>query len=75
MAVKHEYMRFASGAIMLDVWVNGRFYAIQFEDFVGISEINENVGFATNPDEKFYSEKEYKERLNSILTDGTTGRA
>lgn len=70
MSIRHEYTNFESGAIMLDVWHNNKFYVIQFdaEDFVGFSEVNDdNIGFDTTPDEKFYDEIEYKNKLNSIL--------
>ena len=69
MSVKHEYKHFSSGAIMLDIWYNDKFYVVQFEDYIGVSEVSsDNMGFDTNPDEKFYDEIEYKNKLNSILT-------
>ncbi len=68
MSIRHEYRSFPSGAIMLDVWHNDRFYVFQFEDYIGFSEIDsENIGFDTNPDEKFHNANDYKEKLNSIL--------
>jgi len=72
MAIRHEFSSFPSGAIMLDVWHNDKFYAIQFEDYIGVSEVDDdNMGFDTKPDEKYYNEIEYKNKLNSILTSGS----
>ena len=68
MSTRYKYTSFPSGAIMLDIWHKEKFYVVQFEEFIGISEINtDNVGFDTIPDEKFYSEVEYKKRINGIL--------
>jgi hypothetical protein len=68
MSVKHEYTSFDSGAVMLDIWHNNKFYVIQFDDFIGVSEVNEEtVGFDTIPNEKYFSEIEYKNKLKSIL--------
>jgi hypothetical protein len=53
---------------MLDIWHKDSFFVIQFEDYVGVSEITEeNPGFSTVPDEIFHSEEEYKNRLKDIL--------
>jgi hypothetical protein len=73
-SIRHEYTKFPSGAIMLDVWHNNKFYVIQFDvdDYIGFSEVNDdNIGFDTIPDEKFYDEIEYKNKLNSILESGS----
>ncbi len=70
MAIRHEYTNFDSGAIMLDVWYKNKFYVIQFDvdNCVGFSEINnDNIGFDTNPDEKFYDEVKYKNKLKSTF--------
>ncbi len=67
--IHHESTMFDSGAIMIDVWHNGKFYVIQFDTdgFIGFSEVNENIGFDCNPDEKFYDSTKYKHKLNSII--------
>lgn len=68
--IRNNHTHFPSGAIMLDIWHNNKFYVIQFdtEGYIGFSEVNEdNVGFDTIPDEKFYNEVEYKKKLNEML--------
>lgn len=68
MSIRHEYTRFSSGAIMLDVWLKGKFYVFQFErDYIGLSEINENVGFDTVPDKKFTNQSSYLKELKCLL--------
>ena len=68
-SIKYESDHFPSGAIMLDVWYETKFYVLQFQDnFVGVSEVNdENPGFDTIPDEKFYEEIEYMEKLRTLF--------
>lgn len=66
--IRHQYMSFPSGAIMLDIWYEGKFYVIQFQDYVGVSEITEeNPGFDTIPDERFYTNSDYQAKLAKIL--------
>ncbi|WP_259017171.1 hypothetical protein [Emticicia fluvialis] len=68
--IKHEFTSFDSGAIMLDIWHNEKFYVIQFDvdGYIGVSEVNnDNMGFDTIPDEKFYDEIKYKNKLESML--------
>lgn len=68
-SVKYEFRQFPSGAIMLDIWYGEKFYVIQFENCIGVSEISdENASFDTNPDEKFFSESQYIEKLKHILS-------
>jgi hypothetical protein len=70
MSIRHEYTSFESGAIMLDIWYNNKFYVIQFDtgDYIGFSELNDdNIGFDTSPDEKFYDENKYKNKLKGIF--------
>jgi hypothetical protein len=70
LAIRHEYTNFDSGAVMLDVWYNKKFYVIQFDvdGYIGFSEVNDdNIGFDTIPDEKFYDEIKYKNKLKSIF--------
>ncbi|UTA66504.1 hypothetical protein [Emticicia sp. 21SJ11W-3] len=55
---------------MLDIWHNEKFYVIQFDvdGYIGVSEVNnDNMGFDTIPDEKFYDEIKYKNKLESML--------
>ncbi|MEO7312710.1 MAG: hypothetical protein ABIX01_20155 [Chitinophagaceae bacterium] len=70
MAIRHEFTSFDSGSVMLDIWHNNKFYVIQFDvdGYVGFSEVNDdNMGFDTIPEEKFYNEVEYKNKLNGVL--------
>jgi hypothetical protein len=68
MDIRHEFYSFSSGAIMLDIWHNDKFYVMQFEDYIGVSEVNDtNISFDNIPDEKFYNEIEYKNKLKSII--------
>lgn len=69
LSVKHTVHDFPSGAIMLDIWYQDHFYVLQFEDqFVGFSEItDENPGFDTIPDEKFYHEPALLAKIQSVL--------
>jgi hypothetical protein len=69
MSIKHDYTNFDSGAIMLDIWHENKFYVIQFvDDYIGFSEVNDdNIGFDTIPDEKFYDEIKYKNKLKSTF--------
>lgn len=68
-SIKHAVHKFPSGVIMLDVWIGDLFYVFQFEEtFIGLSEVNdENVGFDTMPDEKFYDYEEFKKKLELLL--------
>jgi len=66
--VKYEYMKFSSGAIMLDVWSNKKFYVFQFEpNQIGFSEVDENVGFDTIPDKILLNSDMLRLVLTSIV--------
>lgn len=66
--IKYEFTVFSSGAIMLDIWHKDKFYVIQFENFIGVSEItDDNISFDTTPDEKFFTESQYIEKLKSLF--------
>lgn len=68
-AIKHESHSFASGAVMLDIWFNDRFYVMQFEEgIVGISEVTEdNPGFSTTPDEILDDHSAVLAKVNSLI--------
>ncbi len=66
--IDYEVERFPSGCVMLDIWHDKKFYVIQFEmELVGLSEINDDIGFDTIPDEKFEDDAEYMRRLEYFL--------
>lgn len=70
MAIRHEYTNFDSGAIILDIWYKNKFYVIQFDidGYIGFSEVNDdNISFDTIPDEIFYDEIKYKNKLETIF--------
>lgn len=70
MSIKHDWMKFDSGAIMLDVWHKNQFYVIQFDPdgYIGFSEVNDdNISFGNVPDERIFDESLYREKLHSIL--------
>ena len=67
-SIKYEYRAFQSKAIMLDIWYDNNFYVFQFDDnYIGVSEVNDDVGFDTIPDEKFYDATTYKIKLNNMF--------
>lgn len=41
--IRHQYMSFPSGAIMLDIWYEGKFYVIQFQDYVGYLKLLKRI--------------------------------
>ena len=54
----------------LPAWHKEKFFVIQFEDFIGVSEIsNDNISFDTNPDERFFDASLYKQKLENIFLD------
>ncbi len=67
--VKHESYSFPSGAFILDIWINNKFFVLQFDNhYVGISEVNDrNIGFGSEPDEKFYDNQSYWRKLENIV--------
>ncbi len=66
--VKYEYIKFSSGSIMLDVWNNKKFYVFQFEsDQIGFSEVDENIGFDTLPDQILLNSDMLRLVLTSIV--------
>lgn len=72
LSIKHEFTKFLSGTIMLDIWYKEKFFVIQFEDFIGVSEISsDNISFDTNPDERFFDGSQYKQKLESMFLDDT----
>jgi len=68
-SIKHSVHNFPSGVIMLDIWYEDKFYVLQFEDdFIGLSEVNDKtLGFDNNPDEKFYDDEKFENKLHLIL--------
>lgn len=66
---KYEIEKFNSGASMIDLEIENRFYCLQLtKNYMGISEITEeDPGFSTVPNESFIVINEFKERIGAIL--------
>ncbi|WP_208025543.1 barstar family protein [Niastella caeni] len=67
--LKHEVHRFDSGAIMIDIWINGNFYVIQIDDnLIGQSLVTEDTTpFDIIPDISFSDEILFKSEFVKIL--------
>lgn len=66
--LKHEIHKFDSGAAMIDIWVNDKFYCIQlFKNYIGLSLVTEDSGFSTIPDISYTSISEFKLDFEKIL--------
>lgn len=67
--IKHEVHNFESGSSMIDIWLNNKFYVIQLEsESIGFSLIDdENPGFDTIPDERFFEFEKFIKRFESVL--------
>ena len=66
---RHEIHKFASGAVMVDIWINDRFYVIQIDDkLIGLSFITENTSpFDMDPDITFSNTVEFKNEFEKIF--------
>ncbi len=66
---RFEIEKFDSGASMIDIETNNRFFCVQLtENYAGISEITEeSPEFSSIPDEHFDNAKELKTRISEIL--------
>jgi hypothetical protein len=66
---RHDIHSFPSGALMIDIWIDSKFYVIQiFEDTIGLSLITEHTAvFDTIPDKTFTIENEFKAAFESIF--------
>lgn len=52
--LKHKIQKFDSGCFMIDIWKDDLVYVIQIEpEIIGISLVDENVGFDTRPDKSY----------------------
>ena len=61
-------MKFSSGSIILDVWNDKKIYVFQFEPHrIGLSEVDENVGFDTIPDKILLNSDMLRLVLSSIV--------
>ena len=67
--LKYEVHTFDSGAIMVDIWINNRFYVIQIEDdTLGLSEnTEETTPFDIIPDHSFKEANAFLHAFSNIL--------
>ena len=67
--IKHEIHDFESGVSIIDVWHGNKFYVIQLEiEWIGLSLVDdENPGFDTIPDERFFEFEPFEKRFNEVL--------
>ncbi|MDF2454395.1 MAG: hypothetical protein K0R51_388 [Cytophagaceae bacterium] len=67
--LKHEVHDFPSKCVMIDIWVNDKFYVVQLEhESLGLSEIiSDEMDFSTVPDKRFYDFVEFKEQFNQLV--------
>lgn len=68
-SIRYLVHEFSSGIKMIDIWHEELFYVVQIQhDFVGMSLIdNDNPGFDTNPDVKFFDAKGFVTKLRDIF--------
>lgn len=66
--LKHEIHKFDSGCFMIDIWKDDLVYVIQIEpEIIGISLIDENVGFYTRPDKSYKDWDDFKIEFEKIF--------
>ena len=66
--VRYEIHNFDSGAIMIDIWINERFYVVQiFGDEIGMSLVTENTGFDNIPDKSFKDPNEFYKEFEKVF--------
>ncbi|MBN8822774.1 MULTISPECIES: hypothetical protein [unclassified Spirosoma] len=69
-SIKHDIHNFNSGARIIDIWYNARFYVIQIDlEAIGFSEVTEaNPGFDNSPDELFYTSEDVLAYFKYLLS-------
>lgn len=66
--IKYNYTSSPSDSIILDVWYQQQFYVFHFTDnYIGISQVDENVAFDSNPDKIIFDADVFKLELRSII--------
>jgi RNAse (barnase) inhibitor barstar len=67
--LRHEVHRFDSGAIMVDIWIDRKFYVIQIdEESIGLSlNTQDTLLFDIIPDHLFSEENQFKKEFAKIL--------
>ena len=69
LGIKYKVYNFDSGASMIDVWYDRKFYVIQLEsESIGLSLVSkDNSGFDTIPDERFLDCEVFRKRIKEIF--------
>lgn len=68
MDLKHEIHQFDSGCFMIDIWKGHLVYVIQIEpEIIGLSLMDENVGFDTRPDKSYKDWDDFKIEFDKIF--------
>lgn len=66
--VRYEMHSFDSGARMIDIWTDDKFYCVQIEEtLIGISLVTEEIDFSTIPNQSFQNMDEFRKELERIL--------
>jgi hypothetical protein len=68
--IRYEIHEFTSGTIMVDIWYDSFFYVVQIDkSWAGLSKIdNDDPGFDTIPNMKFFTVQEFVNKFESIFT-------
>jgi hypothetical protein len=72
--VKYLINEFHSGAIMVDIWINDKFFVIQIDgDTIGLCEVTEKTGlFDVIPDQSFKDISEFNQEFEKYFSNGDT---
>lgn len=67
---KYEVTDFPSGAVMIDIWVGGRFFVIQIDGHtIGLSEVTDETGpFDIIPDQAFTNASAFQAAFLRMLS-------
>lgn len=67
--LKHKIRKFDSGCFIVDIWKDDLVYVIQIEpEIIGISLIDENVGFDTRPDISYKDWSDFKIEFDKVFS-------
>lgn len=67
--IRHEVQMFESGSVMVDVWIEDKFYVIQINgNSIGLSlNTEETLPFDIIPDQEFYDPDSFKDEFRKIF--------
>ena len=65
---RHKVYKFPSGAVMIDISIDDRLYVIQIDgESIGLSQITEEMGFDTIPDNNYSVANDFKDDFEKIF--------